>query len=809
MIGPEDNDQLQIPTELPILPVRDLVVFPDMIAPLFASRESSVAAVERAVEDQRMLLLVAQREGQVDAPGIEELYTTGTVGIVVRMRRLEDDRLKLLVQGIRKARMESLVQEHPFLTGRIRPIMDLPLDEISTETEALMRSLRTQLKAYARSQGSPGPDVLAALEGIVDPGRLADLVASHIGLGVPEAQEILETPDPVRRLRTVIEHLARETELLSAQAHIERRVKEGLDKTQREYFLREQIKQIRSELGDGAEDDLEELEQQLASSRMPAAVKAEATKHLKRLARMHPESAEAGTLRSYLEQLIDLPWGLTSEDHLDLVHAKQILDEDHLGLEDIKDRVLEHLAVRKLNPAQPAPVLCLIGPPGVGKTSLGQSVARALGREFVRISLGGVRDEAEIRGHRRTYVGSMPGRIVQAIDQAKTFNPVLALDEIDKLGRDMRGDPAAALLEVLDPEQNGTYVDHYLNVPVDLSQVLFFTTGNRADTIPAPLLDRMELIQVPGYALDEKIAIAKRHLVPRQRQRCGLTDEQLELADDGLESLVEHYTRESGLRQLEQAIAALGRKIARMVAEEQPGPGRLDREAVRALLGPPRHRPLEAVETDAVGIVNGLAWTPAGGEVLQVEATAASGRGQLILTGQLGEVMKESAQAALSFTRSLDARQDTGGGAFAGQDIHIHIPAGAIPKDGPSAGIAMVVALVSLLTRIPVRCNLAMTGEISLRGRILPIGGLREKLLAAIRAGLKQVIIPARNRDDLEGLPAHLSERIDILQAETVEQALDWALVTTPFGGETRSDPLPQGDTGRPGAGLPASGGGA
>ena len=775
------NDQLQIPEELPVLPIRDLVVFPDMIAPLIATRATSQSAVQAALDDSRMVMLVTQRNTDIDEPGPDDIFEVGTVGIVVRVKNEEDGRLKLMVQGLRKARVGSITQDHPHMMASIRPILDLPMDEISTETEALMRSAVEQIRRYSRIQGNPSAAVISTLENTTDPGRLADLIVSHLPLAPSDAQSVLETPDPIRRLRTVVEHQAKELELLSAQEHIEQQVRQGLDKSQREYYLRQQLKQIRSELGENAEDDLEELEQRLSESAMHEQARKEATKQLKRLSRMHMESAEASTLRTYIEHLLDMPWEKRSEDQLDLSRAKKILDEDHLGMNDIKDRLLEHLAVRKLNPQSPSPILCLIGPPGVGKTSLGKSVARAMGRKFVRVSLGGVRDEAEIRGHRRTYVGAMPGRIMQAIAQAGTVNPVIALDEIDKVGRDMRGDPTAALLEVLDPEQNNAFMDHYLNVGFDLSSVLFFATGNRTDTIPPALLDRMELIHVPGYDLEEKASIAAQYLVPRQISRCGLKSGQLVMEEVVLQQLVENYTRESGVRQLEQTIGRLARKIARQVAQGGDVPGKLTSQRIRRMLGAPLFQPLQAVESDSVGIANGLAWTPAGGEVLQLEATTMRGRGRLILTGQLGDVMQESAQTALSYTKSLDARKAVDDGPFAGQDIHIHIPAGAIPKDGPSAGLAMAVILVSLLTRIPVRSNLAMTGEISLRGRLLPIGGLREKVLAALRAGLSHVIVPARNSDQVQELPRDLQSRIEFLLAESVEQALDWALVSSPF----------------------------
>ncbi len=804
------DEQLQIPEELPVLPIRDLVIFPDMIAPLVASRSTSQSAVEAALDDSRMVMLVTQRNTETAEPGPEDVFQVGTVGIVVRVKKEEDGRLKLMVQGLRKARVGSFTQDHPHMVANIKPILDLPLDEISTETQALMRSALEQVLSYSRIQGTPAAGVIATMENTSDPGRLADLIVSHLPLAPSDAQKVLETPDPIRRLRAVVEHQAKELELLSAKEHIERQVREGLDKSQREYYLRQQLKEIRSELGDEAEDDIEELEQRLAASAMDEQARKEANKQIKRLAKMHAESSEASTLRTYLEQLLDMPWGKKSEDQLDLARAQKILDEDHLGMDEVKDRLLEHLAVRKLNPSSPAPIMCLIGPPGVGKTSLGKSIARALGRKFVRVSLGGVRDEAEIRGHRRTYVGAMPGRIIQAITQAGTMNPLIALDEIDKVGRDLRGDPTAALLEVLDPEQNNAFVDHYLNVPFDLSSVLFFATGNRTDTIPPALLDRMELIPVSGYDLEQKASIAAHYLLPRQISKCGLKPEQLEMDEIVLQQLVENYTRESGVRQLEQTIGRLARKIARQVAQKGEVSDKLTSQRIRRMLGPPIFHSLPALETDSVGIANGLAWTPAGGEVLQLEATSMRGRGRLILTGQLGDVMQESAQTALSYTKSLDARKSEDSGPFAGQDIHIHIPAGAIPKDGPSAGVAMAVVLVSLLTRIPVRSDLAMTGEISLRGRLLPVGGLREKILAALRAGLNQVIVPARNADQVQELPKDLKNRIEVLLAESVEQALDWALVSSPFApdhrGWTRSENNEQGITENPGTLL---GGGA
>ncbi len=771
----EEYDQLDIPEDLPVLPVRDMVVFPDMIAPLFVGRELSLGAVEKALSGQRLVMLATQRHVTDENPRAEDLFDVGTVGLVVRMRRLPDDRLKILVQGLRKARIDSMVQERPYFAARVRPIVDLPLDELSVETEALMRSLKDKLHNYSATSEQFGPDVLRALEGLKDPGRLADLTAANLALPVAAGQEVLELPDPVKRLRKVIEHLMHELEVNSTRSRIETRMKDSLGEARREFYLREQMKQIRSELGEVAEDDTAELERHLRQAGLPEAVQAEADKQLKRLLRMSPESSEAATLRTYLEWLGDMPWKAPPTDKVDLARSLAILDEDHLGLEQAKDRVIEHLAVRKLNPDSPAPILCFVGPPGVGKTSLGQSIARALDRPFGRIALGGVRDEAEIRGHRRTYVGAMPGRIAQAIKQAGAVNPVLVLDEVDKIGRDMRGDPTAALLEVLDPEQNHAFVDHYLNVPIDLSKVLFVTTANRVDTIPPALLDRMEVIELSGYTPEEKKAIAGRFLLPRQRTRCGLEEAQVELSPETLDWLVERYTQEAGLRQLEQVLGRICRKVARQVGEGKEL-GLFEAASLAELLGPTMHRPLECLKEDVVGVVHGLAWTPAGGQVLQVEAARMRGSGRLILTGQLGEVMKESAQTALSHVRSLEEGLSLLPAFFDSADLHIHVPAGAIPKDGPSAGLAMGVALVSLASDRPVRRRVAMTGEITLRGRILPVGGVREKILAANRAGLTEVVLPEQNAEDLSLLPAAIREGMEIHLVATLEQALELAL---------------------------------
>jgi ATP-dependent Lon protease len=779
MIPLEDHDQFEIPESLPLVPVRDMVVFPYTIVPLFVSRPISISAVEQALSTHRLVLLIAQKQVESDDPEVEDLHRVGTVGMVMRMRRLSDGRMKVLVQGLVRGRVEETQRLQPFVTVRVSPIYNLPLEEISLETEALMRSLREKLQIFSDITQVPGPDVLVVLQGMRDPGRLADLIASNLNLQVDVSQQVLQTPDPVKRLRLVGDLLSRELELVETKTRIEIQTKEKMGKTQREYFLREQLNQIRSELGEGADDgDLAEIAERIEASDMPEVARKEANKQLVRLRNMHTESAEAGTIRTYLDWLTCLTWQSVSEDRLDLKRAQEVLDEDHMGLEEAKDRVLEFLGVRKLNSENPGAILLLVGPPGVGKTSLGRSIARAMDRSFVRVSLGGVRDSAEISGHRRTYVGAMPGRIIQGMKQVECINPVFLLDEIDKLGQDFRGDPAAALLEVLDPEQNTSFVDHYLNLPFDLSKVMFIATANRTDTIPGPLLDRAEEILLPGYSVEEKIAIAEGFLVPRQIDKAGLGDQDIRIGPLALRNIVERHTREAGLRQLERAIAQICRKIARRVAEGQESPGEITPDELGAYLGPPVHLPLEQLSRDAVGVANGLAWTPSGGEIIQVETVAMTGRGQLILTGQLGEVMKESAQAALSFARSREAMLELEPGFFASHDIHIHVPAGSIPKDGPSAGVTMAVALVSLLTGIPVRRDVAMTGEISLSGRMLPVGGVREKLLAARRAGISRTLVPEQNREEVEQFPDHVTDTMEILYINSLEQALQDALIS-------------------------------
>jgi ATP-dependent Lon protease len=787
----------EVPNVLPLLPVRDLVVFPYMIAPLRVTRPISLDAVNAALaSEERLCFIVAQRESSDEDPKPAALYRTGTVGVIMRMRKLSDGGLKILVQGLCRARVQRFLAEQPSYRVRLDVFEDPPPGS-TVEVEALTRSVRANVERVAELGRNLQPELAMVLQNVDDPGRMADLVASNLTLKLPEAQGILETDDPVERLRKVNQALENEIGILELQNRIQSRAKEEMSKTQRDYFLREQMRQIRHELGDGdsLRDEMEELRGKVEKAGLPTEAKAEADKQLRRLEMMSPESAEAAVVRSYLDTVVELPWGEPSEEPVDLKSARQVLDQDHYDLEHVKERILDFLAVHRLRRGAQGPILCFLGPPGVGKTSLGRSIARALGRKFVRISLGGVRDEAEIRGHRRTYVGALPGRILQGMKQAGTRNPVFLLDEVDKMGSDFRGDPSAALLEVLDPEQNHGFRDHYLGVPFDLSKVMFIATANLTDGIPPPLADRMETLRLSGYSEDEKLAIAERFLVPKQIAEAGLTDRDLAVGKPVLRRIIGEYTREAGLRELERLVARLARKVARRIVESggKPRKGKgagtaLALDDLPRLLGPPRYIPDEKREADEVGIANGLAWTPVGGEVLHVEAQLMAGKGNLILTGQLGDVMKESAQAALSFARaqalSLGLRSDF----FADREIHIHVPAGGVPKDGPSAGVTMACVLVSLIADIPLRRDVAMTGELTLRGKVLPVGGVKEKLLAAVRNGIRLALIPAANQPDLAELPDNIRQKIKIEPVRTMSEVLGLAL-TRPLPRRSSSQP--------------------
>ena len=772
------DKEIEIPDTLPVLPVRDIVVFPYMILPLFVGREMSIKAIEYSLSTNRMVFLLTQKDLNVENPAPEDLFSIGTVALVMRMLKLPDGRVKILVQGLSKAKALKYDQTDPFFKAAIEKITDQKTEPLSIEDEALVRNVKGQLEKVVSLGKSILPDIMGVVENIEEPGRLADLVASNIGLKTEQSQEILEIIDPVQRLKRVTEILSRETELLTVQQKIQSEARGEIDKTQREYFLREQLKAIQKELGDIDEraEEIKEFKKKIEDAKMPEKVLKEAEKQLKRLEKMHPDSAEAGTVRTYLDWLVEIPWSKSTTDNLDIKAAEKVLNDDHYDLEKVKERILEYLSVRKLKEKMKGPIICFIGPPGVGKTSLGKSIARSLGREFVRMSLGGVRDEAEIRGHRRTYVGALPGRIIQGIKTAGTINPVFMLDEIDKIGTDYRGDPSSALLEVLDPEQNNTFADHYLAVPFDLSKVMFITTGNLVDTIPGPLRDRMEIIYLSGYTTEEKLGIAKNYLIPKQLEEHGISDKVLKLTDPGLFNLISQYTREAGVRNLEREIAHLCRKVAKKIAEGRDKPFVMTAKNIHRYLGVPKFLPEEEIEKDEVGVSTGLAWTESGGDIIYVEATTMKGKGHLTLTGQLGDIMKESAQAALSYVRSKAAFLGINEDLFSKIDLHIHVPAGAIPKDGPSAGITMATAIASALTGKPVSKNVAMTGEVTLRGRVLPIGGLKEKTLAAKRMGIKKVIVPERNRKDLEDIPKYIKKDMEFVFAETMDDVLKVAL---------------------------------
>ncbi|MCX8045121.1 MAG: endopeptidase La [Desulfobacterota bacterium] len=779
MVFQIDKDSVDIPANLPLLPIRDIVIYSYMFLPLFVGRESSIRAVDAAMEKDRLILLATQKDPSNDTPGPDDIYTVGTVAMVMKKLKLPDNRIKILVQGLVKARIKRYVQQEPMFVVEIEKIEEPVVQEMTVEVEALIRNVKEQCEKILSLKGLVSPEVMEVLENVNDPGRLADLVASNLRLSLEESQKILEIIDPVERLRKVNEHLSKELELSTMQAKIQSQAKEEMSKTQREYFLREQLRAIKAELGDLDEktQEINEFSEKIKKAKMPAEAEKEALKQLSRLEQMHPDSAEASIVRTYLDWMVELPWSISTRDNLDITKAKQVLDEDHYDLEKVKERILEYLSVRKLKKKMKGPILCFVGPPGVGKTSLGKSIARALGRKFVRISLGGIRDEAEIRGHRRTYIGALPGRIIQGLKQAGTNNPVFMMDEIDKVGADFRGDPSAALLEVLDPEQNYAFSDHYLNITFDLSNVMFITTANMVEPIMSALKDRMEIIELSGYTDEEKLHIARQFIIPRQLQENGISEKYLHLTDDALLGIINQYTQEAGLRNLEREIGSICRKIARNVAEGKKEKQVVTRENLSKYLGVPKRIPEEEQQQHEVGIATGLAWTQAGGEILYIEATLMKGKGNMVLTGSLGDVMKESAQAALSYIRS---RADAFGikhTVFEKNDIHVHVPAGAIPKDGPSAGITIATALVSALTGVPTSKDIAMTGEITLRGRVLPVGGLKEKALAALRHNITQVIVPERNRKDLEDIPETIKNKVTFIFVKHIDDVIDRALV--------------------------------
>ena len=777
--GEPQEESIKIPDVLPVLPLKDTVVFPYIILPLSVGRDKSVLAVDRALSESRVIMLVAQRDAAADNPGEADLFEVGTAAVIMRMLKLPDGRIRILVQGLSRARVQHISQMEPYLQAKIERIEEPRPAAPSMEIEALVRSVKESMDRAVTLGKGISAEVMVIAANLEDPGRLADLAASNLDLKLSEAQAVLEMIDPIERLRRVSDLLVREIQVLTMQQETSSQARGEIDRSQREYFLRQQLKAIQQELGEG-----EELAEEIANYRRQAddkllndEAREELERQIRRLERSHPESAETQIIRTYLDWLTALPWGITSEDDLDLKHAQDVLDEDHYDLEKIKERILEYLAVRKLKPDTRGPILCFVGPPGVGKTSLGRSIARSLGRKFVRISLGGVRDEAEIRGHRRTYVGALPGRIVQGIRQAGTSNPVFVLDEIDKIGADFRGDPSSALLEVLDPEQNFSFVDHYLGIPYDLSRVMFIATANMLEPIQPAFLDRMEIIRLTGYTQEEKLRIARLHLIPKQTKENGLSDEQIEFTDEAVSAVISGYTKEAGLRNLERELAAICRKVAVKVARGEAERMVIDPAKVEEFLGARKHFAEELLTRDRVGVATGLAWTSVGGDLLFIEVVAVPGKGQLLLTGQLGDVMKESAQAALSFARAYAATHGIGEDFFAKHDLHVHVPAGSIPKDGPSAGITIGSAILSVLTGKPINRRLAMTGEITLRGDVLPIGGLKEKTLAAKLAGIQQVIVPKLNRRDLADIPATITDGLTFHFVDHMDDVLKLALI--------------------------------
>ncbi|KQL48774.1 DNA-binding protein [Brevibacillus choshinensis] len=768
--------------ELPLLPLRGLLVYPTMVLHLDVGREKSIRALEQAMVDDNKILLATQEEVHIEEPDAEQIYSIGTVARVKQMLKLPNGTIRVLVEGLQRAKIEEYLQQEDYFVVSITYLKEEKAEE--NEVEALMRSLLNHFEQYIKLSKKVSPETLTSVQDIEEPGRLADVIASHLPLKMKDKQEILETVNIQERLEILLTILNNEREVLELERKIGNRVKKQMERTQKEYYLREQMKAIQKELGDkdGRQGEVDELRAQLEKSDAPERIKTKIEKELERLEKMPSTSAEGSVIRTYIDTLFALPWTKTTEDNLDIKHAEEVLDEDHYGLEKPKERVLEYLAVQKLVNSMRGPILCLVGPPGVGKTSLARSVARALEREFVRISLGGVRDEAEIRGHRRTYVGALPGRIIQGMKQAGTINPVFLLDEIDKLASDFRGDPASALLEVLDPNQNDKFSDHYIEETYDLTNVMFITTANSLDTIPRPLLDRMEVISIAGYTELEKLNILRGYLLPKQMEDHGLGKDKLQINEDAMLKLVRLYTREAGVRNLNREAANVCRKAAKIIVSGEKKRVVVTAKTLEALLGKPRFRYGLAEKKDQVGSVTGLAWTQAGGDTLNVEVSILAGKGKLTLTGQLGDVMKESAQAAFSYIRSRAHEWGIDPDFHEKNDIHIHVPEGAIPKDGPSAGITMATALVSALTGIPVKKEVGMTGEITLRGRVLPIGGLKEKCMSAHRAGLTTIILPKDNEKDIEDIPESVREALTFYPVEHLDEVLRHALTKQPVG---------------------------
>jgi len=764
---------------LPVLPLRDIVVFPHMIVPLFVGREKSVRALEAVMKEDKQILLVAQKNAAQDDPAADDIYRVGTVSTILQLLKLPDGTVKVLVEGGRRAKISAFKETDSYFEAFVEPMPDLDTD--AKELEALGRTVVSQFEQYIKLNKKIAPEVLVSLNQIEEPSKLADTVASHLNLKIAEKQELLDTPRVGERLERVFGHMESEIGVLQVEKRIRNRVKRQMEKTQREYYLNEQLKAIQKELGEGDEgkDETAEIEARIKKTRLSKEAREKVLGELKKLKTMSPMSAEATVVRNYLDWILSIPWKKRSKVKNDVIEAEQTLDLDHYGLEKVKERITEYLAVQSRSQKMRGPILCLVGPPGVGKTSLGKSIAKATGRNFVRMSLGGVRDEAEIRGHRRTYIGSMPGKVIQGMKKAKTSNPLFLLDEIDKLGADWRGYPSSALLEVLDPEQNATFADHYLEVDYDLSDVMFVTTANSL-RMPQPLLDRMEIIRIPGYTEDEKVEISKRHLIAKVAESHSLKLEEWSITEDALRDLIRYYTREAGVRSLERELANLARKVVKEIVTKKAKKVAITRKTLGKYAGVQKHRYGDLEDTDMVGVVTGLAWTEVGGEILTIESVLLPGKGNIKSSGKLGDVMQESVSAALSYVRSKSISFGIKPTLFEKRDIHVHVPEGATPKDGPSAGVAMATSIISILTGIPVRRDVAMTGEITLRGRVLPIGGLKEKLLAALRSGITTVFIPKDNEKDLAEVPENVKKHIEIIPVSHVDEVIARALVRKP-----------------------------
>jgi len=781
----EDTEKLDIPENIPVLVLRDIVVFPYMIVPLYVGRVKSKRAVDIALNSDRMILLLTQKDASLENPKPDEMYKMGTVALIVRMLKLPDGRMRVLAQGISRARVKLINDNGKVRVARISVVEDKEPKRLAIKDKAIIKNVREKFEQTAKLGKQIPNEIFVIAENIKEPGKLADIIASNLDLKMENSQEILTEERSIARLSKVYDFLNYELELLNIQNQINLKAQGEMDKNQREYFLRQQLSAIKKELGETDENEVEinTYKSRLKELDVPKEAKKEINKNIEKLRKMHPESAESTVVRNYLDWMLDIPWNLSTEDNLDLVRARDILDDDHYGLDKVKERILEYLSVRKLTENATGPILCFVGPPGVGKTSLGKSIARAMNKKFVRISLGGVHDEAEIRGHRRTYIGALPGKIIQEIKKAGSNNPVFMMDEVDKIGADFRGDPSSALLEVLDPEQNDTFTDHYLGVPYDLSNVLFITTANLLEPIQPAFRDRMEIIHIHGYTEEEKIQIAKKHLIPRQIEQNGLSRKLISFTKEALRNMIGLYTREAGVRNLEREIGSVCRKVAHKVATGEKSLFKITHENLEEFSGPPKLFRDQLLEGDMVGIATGMAWTPYGGDILFVEVTLIPGKGKLILTGSLGKVMQESATAALSFLKSRSRHLGIAGEMFEDYDIHIHLPEGAIPKDGPSAGVALVTALSSLFTKKKVNRKVAMTGEITLRGKVLPVGGIKEKVLAAKRAGIKKIIIPEKNSKDLADIKEMYLKGIEFVFVKDIGVAVDEALKEKIFHG--------------------------